>query len=71
MTDQVRTTPDYPAEPPALSSVKIEMNSKGMAQPKVSVYDGVTEDEMKRLATLALTTFNDVTNRLGARANFS
>ncbi len=71
MTDPVRTTPDYSVEPPALSSVKIEMNSKGMAQPKVSVYDGVTPEEMARLGTLALATFNDLVNRLGARANFS
>ncbi len=55
----------------AKSSVKVVMNAKGMAQPEVKVYEGTSEDEMARIATLALDTFTSVVNRLGARANFS
>lgn len=57
--------------PDSLSSVKIGEDSKGTPHPEVKCYDGVSEDEMKRLGTLALDTFNSVVNRLGARANFS
>jgi hypothetical protein len=63
------STPEQTSE--VKSSVKIAMNSKGLAQTEVKAYDGVTKDEMDRLATLALETFNSVRTRLGAMANFS
>lgn len=52
----------------ALSSVKIEMNSRGYAQVKVSCYDGVDAGEMERLQQLALATYDDVVTQLGKRA---
>ncbi len=63
------THPD--AQESMKSSVKVNLNSKGNAQPEIKVYEGTDEDEMARIATLALDTFNSVVNRLGARANFS
>ncbi len=63
------STPEQTQE--SKSSVKVVMNAKGMAQPEVKVYEGMTETEMARIATLALDTFNSVVNRLGSRANFS
>ncbi len=58
-------------EQESLSSVKISMNAKGMAQPEVKVYEGVTREEMQRLLDLAVETFETTVTRLGARANFS
>lgn len=46
------------------SSVAVEANSKGDAQPKVKTYDGVTEEEMARLAKIAVDTFVDVRRQL-------
>jgi hypothetical protein len=65
------TQPQETQQESMKSSVKINLNSKGNAQPEVKCYEGVTEEEMARLGTLALETFNAVIARLGARANFS
>lgn len=52
------------------SSVKIETSAKGMAQPRIAAYEGVTEEEMQRLLALAILTYETAIARLGARANF-
>ncbi len=52
----------------ALSSVKVATNARGYTQVTVSCYDGVLEDEMRRLGELALATYDDVTAQLGKRA---
>lgn len=54
----------------ARSSVKIETNSRGHAQTKISVYAGETEAEMERLVLLASKMYDDLNSRLGDRANF-
>jgi hypothetical protein len=52
------------------STVKIETNSKGMAQVKLTVCAGETEDEMRRIADLTLTLYDEMLNKLGRRASF-
>lgn len=52
------------------SNVKIETNSKGMAQVKVSVCAGETPEEMDRLSKLALQTYDEMNAALGRRAQF-
>lgn len=42
----------------AKSSVALEMNSKGEAQVKVKVYDGVDEGELIRIRRLAVDAYN-------------
>ncbi len=55
----------------SLSSAKVSEDSKGNPHPEVKIYEGTTEDEAARIATLALDTFLSMRNRLGATANFS
>ncbi len=52
------------------SSVRIDTNAKGQSQVKVSVYDGVTEEEMERLSALALKTYTDLQASTGRLARF-
>ncbi len=66
------STPEEHAGEPGIikSGIRIETNSKGMAQVKVSVYDGVDEAEVQRLMDLAVKAYETVIARLGARANY-
>jgi hypothetical protein len=50
------------------SSVKIETTAKGLAQVRVSVYAGETEQEMERLKNLAVTCYEKTIAQLGIRA---
>jgi hypothetical protein len=59
------------AAPAVRSGIKIETNSKGFAQVRVSVYSGETEEEMERLKNLAVLTYEKTIAQLGARASLS
>lgn len=59
--------PQQQVEITARSSVKIEMNSKGMAQVKVAVYAGEEESEMQRVKDLAVNTYNVTIRALAGR----
>lgn len=52
------------------SGVRIETNSKGMAQVKVSVYAGETVEEMERIMELAVKVYEKTLQNLGSRAEF-
>lgn len=51
------------------SGVRIEMNAKGMPQPKVGVYEGTDEAEMQRVLDLAVLTYETVCQRLRLATN--
>lgn len=50
------------------SGVKIEQNSKGFAQTKVSVYAGETEESMQEIIDIAVKAYETLLNRLGPKA---
>lgn len=52
------------------SGIKVETNSKGMAQVKIAVYEGVTTEEMQRLKDLAILVYETTIRELGKRAEF-
>lgn len=52
------------------SGVKIETNSKGMAQVKVAIYEGTTQDEAQRIKDLAVQVYETTIRELGQRADF-
>ncbi len=47
------------------SSVSIARSARGEAQPTVKVYEGTSEEELDRIAALALATFREVVRELG------
>ncbi len=47
------------------SSVEIALNSKGEGQPKIKLYDGVTEEEIVRLRVLAVAQFHELLKAVG------
>lgn len=50
------------------SGVKIEQNSKGFAQVKVSVYQGETHETLQPLIDLAVEAYETTLRKLGAKA---
>ena len=48
------------------SGVRIEMNAKGAAQVKVSVYEGTTIEEMQAVKDLAMQTYLATVRELSA-----
>lgn len=46
----------FESQPESKSSVTIAINAKQEAQPTIKAYEGVSEDEMKRLADVAVET---------------
>lgn len=57
MTQQEAMVEAHDASPLVRSSVKIDMNAKGLAQLKVHVYEDTTEEEMQRVKDLAIRTY--------------
>lgn len=50
------------------SGVKIEQNSKGFAQTKVSVYAGETTESMQKIIDIAVEAYETLLRRLGDKA---
>ncbi len=65
--DPVQITPDDQPHEAVRSSVKLDINAKGAAQPKISVYEGTTEEEMQRIKDIAIRTLEVTLNELRAR----
>jgi hypothetical protein len=53
------------------SGVRIEMNAKGQCQPKVSVYEGTTREQMQASLDIAIETMAAAVRTIDATAGLS
>ncbi len=54
-------------QPEVRSSVKLNLNAKGAAQPAISVYEGTSEEEMQRIKDIAVRVLEVTLNELRAK----
>lgn len=59
------------AQPAVRSGVRIEMNAKGQAQVKVSVYVGDTEQDLQEAKDLAVRTYQATVLQINATQGLS